>query len=105
VLASGDVLTPEDFRSASARADAASSDWTDLARREFAQSLDESGDREHGPYWDFVARLERAIIREALGRSRGNQIQAARLLGINRNTLRKKLGELGLGGEAAESDA
>jgi two-component system nitrogen regulation response regulator GlnG len=34
------------------------------------------------------------VISEALRRSGGNQIQAARLLGINRNTLRRKIVEL-----------
>ena len=49
---------------------------------------------EPGPYWSFVERLERVVISEALHRSGGNQIQAARLLGINRNTLRRKIVEL-----------
>jgi DNA-binding NtrC family response regulator len=38
-----------------------------------------------------VARLERTLIREALGRTSGNQTQAARLLGLSRFGLQKKL--------------
>jgi DNA-binding protein Fis len=33
------------------------------------------------------------MVRQALELTKGNQVQAARLLGISRNTLRKKLGE------------
>ena len=40
--------------------------------------------------------MERPLIRLVLERTRGNQIQASRLLGINRNTLRKKIKELGI---------
>ena len=103
VLAAGPVLTPEDIEQATAASHApATSDWAELARRELVlrfASGPEAGDDDgaRGPYWSFVSRLERAIIREALAHSRGNRIQAARLLGINRNTLSKKIAELGIG--------
>jgi DNA-binding NtrC family response regulator len=38
-----------------------------------------------------VERLERTLLREALGRADGNQSQAARLLGLSRFGLQKKL--------------
>jgi DNA-binding protein Fis len=38
-----------------------------------------------------VERLERTLLKEALGRSSGNQSQAARLLGLSRFGLQKKL--------------
>jgi DNA-binding NtrC family response regulator len=42
------------------------------------------------------ARLERRLIREALGRAGGNRTQAARLLGISRNGLAIKMERLGI---------
>lgn len=39
---------------------------------------------------------EQAIIREALRRANGNKSQAARLLGLTRNTLRYRLNQMGL---------
>ena len=97
VLASGDVITPADIESAMDLFRTKSADWTQLARRDYARLLDtgaKPGVRGH--YWKFVERLEHSIISEALTRSRGNQLQAASLLGINRNTLRKKISELGI---------
>ena len=44
----------------------------------------------------MVQALERPLLRTALSASAGNQIRAAELLGLNRNTLRKRLHELGL---------
>jgi two-component system nitrogen regulation response regulator GlnG len=46
-----------------------------------------------------LAAFERPLFEHALGETGGNQLQAARLLGINRNTLRKRLSELGIEAE------
>jgi len=40
-----------------------------------------------------VSEIERPLIELALERARGNQVHAARILGLNRNTLRKKITE------------
>jgi two-component system, NtrC family, nitrogen regulation response regulator GlnG len=59
--------------------------------------------REHGDglpppglYDRVLVEIERPLISIALGATRGNQIRAAHLLGLNRNTLRKKIRDLGL---------
>ena len=46
-----------------------------------------------GLYDRVLAEIERPLLMLSLAATGGNQIQAARLLGINRNTLRKKLNE------------
>jgi two-component system nitrogen regulation response regulator GlnG len=97
VLASGEVMTPEDVEIAAETGRAGPGDWTHGARRELGEMLamDEPV-AEPGPFWELVHRLERAVLEEALTRSGGNQIRAAGMLGINRNTLRKKLLELAI---------
>ena len=47
-------------------------------------------------YRTVMTRIELPLLRQALELSGGNQLKAARLLGINRNTLRKRLRLLGL---------
>lgn len=54
-----------------------------------------------GLYDRILAEVERPLLTQALNATRGNQIRAARLLGINRNTLRKMLGEHKLDATAA----
>jgi len=49
-----------------------------------------------GMYERVLAEIERPLLRLSLAATRGNQIRAARLLGINRNTLRKKLTQRGV---------
>lgn len=49
-----------------------------------------------GLYDRIVQEVERPLLQLALRECRGNQIRAAALLGINRNTLRKKLRGLGI---------
>ena len=106
VMASGDVIDGDDIATATEVGKGQSSnqgDWTELATRELVESMSRSSGDEEGPYWNFVNRLERAILSEGMKRAGGNQIQAARTLGINRNTLRKKLIELGIGTDAGKS--
>ena len=47
-------------------------------------------------YDRLLAQLERPMIRTVLAATRGNQVKAAERLGLNRNTLRKKIMALGL---------
>jgi two-component system, NtrC family, nitrogen regulation response regulator GlnG len=49
-----------------------------------------------GLYDRVLAEVERPLIRQALQATKGNQIRAAAVLGINRNTLRKKILTLGI---------
>ncbi len=47
-------------------------------------------------YDQVLAEVERPLIRMTLSATRGNQIKAAAMLGLNRNTLRKKIRDLGI---------
>ncbi len=49
-----------------------------------------------GLYQRILAEVEYPLILASLTATRGNQIKAAELLGVNRNTLRKKIRELGV---------
>ncbi len=49
-----------------------------------------------GVYDRIIQDVERPLISICLGATRGNQIRAAQLLGLNRNTLRKKIRDLDL---------
>ncbi|MCA0400989.1 MAG: nitrogen regulation protein NR(I) [Proteobacteria bacterium] len=49
-----------------------------------------------GLYDRFLVEFERPLVAAALAATNGNQVKAADLLGINRNTLRKKIRELGI---------
>jgi two-component system nitrogen regulation response regulator GlnG len=47
-------------------------------------------------YRETMALMERPLLVHVLSLTGGNQLRAARLLGLNRNTLRKRCRELGL---------
>jgi len=47
-------------------------------------------------YDDALAAFERPLFLHALAQTGGNQLRAAQMLGINRNTLRKRLSDLGI---------
>jgi two-component system nitrogen regulation response regulator GlnG len=50
-----------------------------------------AGEEPRDLYQKMVAEIERPLIELALRRAGGNQVRAARMLGLNRNTLRKKI--------------
>jgi two-component system, NtrC family, nitrogen regulation response regulator GlnG len=54
-----------------------------------------------GIYSRVIAEVERPLIMMSLTACRGNQLRAAEMLGINRNTLRKRIKELGIPPERA----
>ena len=43
---------------------------------------------------NYLKEIEKPLIELTLASTNGNQIQASKLLGLNRNTLRKKIKEL-----------
>jgi two-component system nitrogen regulation response regulator GlnG len=56
-----------------------------------------------GLYDRILAEVEKPLIEKCLAVCNGNQIRAADLLGLNRNTLRKKIRELGIAVSRGES--
>ncbi len=59
---------------------------------EFVRGMKSSAGRNLHPM--LISAVERPLITFALKETNGNQIQAAHLLGMNRNTLRKKISDL-----------
>lgn len=49
-------------------------------------------------YKSILAEVEKPLIEHTLERTRGNQLKAAKILGINRNTMRAKIRKLGISG-------
>ncbi|HEY5996739.1 MAG TPA: helix-turn-helix domain-containing protein, partial [Candidatus Deferrimicrobiaceae bacterium] len=64
--------------------------------REFVRRLGPALEDEHVLHELFVRQMEKPLIKVLLEATGGNQIKAASILGINRNTLRKKIADLGL---------
>ena len=67
-----------------------------IYRRLEEMLAEEAGAEPRDLHQRIVAELEKPLIELVLARARGNQVQAARILGLNRNTLRKKLADHGI---------
>jgi two-component system nitrogen regulation response regulator GlnG len=100
VLAQGGVLGPDDFAFLSAAPAAAPAAPSAGASLESAvvRSIETrlAGPEPTDLYRELLERVEKPLLETVLARTGGNQLRAAALLGINRNTLRKKLTELGI---------
>ncbi|MBW2286739.1 MAG: sigma-54-dependent Fis family transcriptional regulator [Deltaproteobacteria bacterium] len=96
VLSSGDVLQTEDFEFllGDARPAEPGSDLTKLVEADVLEALGQPEPCDI--YRSVLERVERPLLASVLSHTEGNQIRAAALLGINRNTLRKKIVDFGI---------
>ncbi len=75
-------------------------DWQAL----LAHAIDQHLARRPGAVWDDFSKIfETTLIRRALAASGGRRIEAAQMLGIGRNTIARKIQELGLEGAPAHA--
>jgi two-component system nitrogen regulation response regulator GlnG len=72
------------------------SDSLEAAVAAYARRLFSGATPADGVYDRVLAEVERPLLAACLAAMGGNQLRAAKVLGINRNTLRKKLTDLGL---------
>lgn len=106
VLQSGDTITAEAVaaelkepaQSSAVRDEDGPATLSASVERHLIKYFAEYGDRlpPPGVYDRILEEIERPLLSICLGATRGNQIRAAHLLGLNRNTLRKKIRDLGL---------
>jgi len=98
VLVPGPTLMPHDLALAARESASAPYDelsLEDVVRLKLKEYFRQIGDVEPTDlYTLIVERVERPLIELTLERTGGNQLKAAAILGINRNTLHKKLSEL-----------
>ncbi|HWA39254.1 MAG TPA: nitrogen regulation protein NR(I) [Burkholderiales bacterium] len=92
VVDSGDL--PAEFREPGA---AATGDWLSALQQEAERRL---GRGEVGILDELGRQFERTLISQALRRTGGRRIEAAGLLGMGRNTITRKIQELGIEGDA-----
>jgi len=98
VMAPGQVIgvndLPAEFRDEPEGAAVAASDWVAVLAREVERRLARG---ETGILDKLSRDFERALIERALARTGGRRIEAASLLGMGRNTITRKIQELGIG--------
>ena len=99
VLSSGPILFPKDFslqnKPTATTLEVDQLSLEEIIRHKLEDYFRRTGDVELDNLYSLVIeRIERPLIELTLKKTRGNQIRAAQILGINRNTLRKKIIDL-----------
>ena len=84
---------PQEWRESNATLSSAHEDWREALKQQVAQAL-QRGDK--NILDNFSQQFERTLISQALQHTGGRRIEAATLLGMGRNTLTRKVQELGL---------
>jgi len=108
LLSPDQILTPTDFPDITGSGSSANLQQHEslevLVARKLDNSLVQMNLQEMDNLYEMVLhQVERPLINIVLQKTRGNQIKAAEILGINRNTLRKKIKILGI--EVKRGDA
>jgi len=94
VMAPGQVIGLQDLPAeVRATATAAPTDWVAALEREAELRLARG---ESGILAELTRQFERSVIIKALAKSGGRRIEAANLLGMGRNTITRKIQELGI---------
>jgi two-component system nitrogen regulation response regulator GlnG len=102
ILSSDPLLTPTDFgglfeRQQTIHAAPQEQSLEAIVEAKLRSSMNGIEKLDKGDIYDLVLeQVERPLIRFTLEKTRGNQVRAADILGINRNTLRKKINDLGI---------
>ncbi len=108
LLSTGQTLTADDFGAVPATGAAqpppqpVGDDWFDksfdeIVYRKLEQFIARVSTTEVTNLYDqIMSRVEKPMLELVLRETRGNQIRAAEILGINRNTLRKKIQDCGI---------
>jgi two-component system nitrogen regulation response regulator GlnG len=99
VLAKGRTLVGDDFAlpGHGPRPAGEEQPLEEAVRQRLAELLAATHDGGSGDlYMALISAVERPLIEVVLERAGGNQVKAAQMLGINRNTLRKKIVDLGI---------
>jgi two-component system nitrogen regulation response regulator GlnG len=95
---SGQGVNPGAGAESTANGDPGSGDLSTAVNGHLRRYFSEFGDElpPVGLYERILREVEYPLIQQCLEATNGNQIRAAELLGVNRNTLRKKMKLLGL---------
>ncbi|MCB5247323.1 sigma-54 dependent transcriptional regulator [Trichlorobacter sp.] len=102
ILSNDPLLTPSDFgglfdRQQTIHAAPEEQSLEAIVEAKLRSSMNGIEKLDKGDIYDRVLeQVERPLIRFTLEKTRGNQVRAADILGINRNTLRKKINDLGI---------
>jgi len=109
VLAPGPTLMPQDL--ALAKRDSGATVYDDMSledivRLKLKEYFRQTRDVEPRDLYPLIIeRVERPLIELTLERTHGNQLKAAAILGINRNTLHKKITQLKIAPKRRSDDA
>ena len=98
VHASGNIITPDCLpdvlRMSGTMTQATAGDSVTLDVGQYSRRL--LAANQSNVYHTVLSAVDRVVLGEVLRHTKGNQVEAARLLGVSRNTLRAKLRSLGM---------